>query len=136
VSSTRSWRGAHDTTPCNSLGEERSQLKTSPAFGVRVARGVGASNVYLGPDDRQRALVLSRALRAGQAAAAAGRTAVLDAARAVYAAEPIITADYLELRTGDLGPAPTVGAARLLTAAQGGSTRLLDNVAIELGGSA
>jgi pantoate--beta-alanine ligase len=104
---------------------------------VRDADGLALSsrNVYLGSDDRQRALVLSRALRAGQAAAAGGPTAVLDAAQAVYAAESTITADYLELRAVDLGPAPTAGAARLLTAAQVGPARLIDNVAIELGRS-
>jgi pantoate--beta-alanine ligase len=96
---------------------------------------LSSRNVYLGPDDRQRALVLSRALCAGQAAAAAGPDAVLKAARAVYAAEPTITADYLELRAVDLGPAPTIGAARLLTAAQVGPARLIDNVAVELGRS-
>ncbi|MGX7681241.1 pantoate--beta-alanine ligase [Jatrophihabitans sp. DSM 45814] len=104
---------------------------------VREPDGLALSsrNVYLGSDDRQRALVLSRALRSGQAAAASGPTAVLDAARAVYTAEPTVTADYLELRAVDLAPAPTAGAARLLTAAWVGPTRLIDNLAIELGGS-
>jgi pantoate--beta-alanine ligase len=104
---------------------------------VREPDGLALSsrNVYLGSDDRQRALVLSRALRAGQAAAASGPAAVLDAAQAVYAAEPTITPDYLELRAVDLGPVPTAGAARLLTAARVGPARLIDNVAIELGGS-
>jgi pantoate--beta-alanine ligase len=104
---------------------------------VRAPDGLALSsrNVYLSSDDRQRALVLSRALRAGQAAAASGPAAVLDAAQAVYAAEPTVTADYLELRAVDLGPVPTAGAARLLTAAQVGPARLIDNVAIELGHS-
>jgi pantoate--beta-alanine ligase len=104
---------------------------------VREPDGLALSsrNVYLGSDDRQRALVLSRALRAGQAAAASGPAAVLDAAQAVYAAEPTITPDYLELRAVDLGPVPTAGAARLLTAARVGPARLIDNVAIDLGGS-
>jgi pantoate--beta-alanine ligase len=104
---------------------------------IREPDGLALSsrNVYLGPDDRSRALVLSRALRAGQAAAASGPTAVLHAAQAVYAAQQTITPDYLELRAVDLGPAPTAGPARLLTAARVGPTRLIDNVAIELGGS-
>jgi pantoate--beta-alanine ligase len=104
---------------------------------VREPDGLALSsrNVYLGSDDRQRALVLSRALRAGQAAAVGGPAAVLNAAQAVYAAEPTITADYLELRAVDLGPVPTAGAARLLTAARVGPARLIDNVAIELGRS-
>jgi pantothenate synthetase len=48
---------------------------------------------------------------------------------------PTITPDYLELRAIDLGPVPTAGAARLLTAARIGPARLIDNVAIDLGGS-
>jgi pantoate--beta-alanine ligase len=114
------------------LGVEVVGVKT-----VREPDGLALSsrNVYLGSDDRQQALVLPRALRAGQTATAGGLTAVLAAAQAVYAAEPTITPDYLELRAIDLGPVPTAGAARLLTAARIGPVRLIDNVAIELGGS-
>jgi hypothetical protein len=41
--------------------------------------------------------------------------------------------DYLEVRDSALGPAPVSGAGRLLVAARLGKTRLLDNVAIEIG---
>jgi pantoate--beta-alanine ligase len=41
--------------------------------------------------------------------------------------------DYLEITAPDLGPAPVTGPARMLVAARVGSTRLIDNVALELG---
>ena len=44
--------------------------------------------------------------------------------------------DYLELTGPDLGPAPSTGETRLLVAARVGSTRLIDNVALNLGGGA
>jgi pantoate--beta-alanine ligase len=101
---------------------------------VREPDGLALSsrNVYLDAADRQRALVLSRALQAGQAAAERGADAALAAARSVYATEPGVRADYLELRGTDLGPAPTVGEARLLTAARVGPARLIDNLPVTL----
>ena len=44
-----------------------------------------------------------------------------------------IDVDYLQVRDSALGPAPAYGAGRLLVAARLGKTRLLDNVAIEIG---
>jgi len=101
---------------------------------VREADGLALSsrNVYLSPEERSRALVLSRALRAGAGVSARGAEAVLATARAVLEEEPEVAVDYLELRAPDLGPAPTAGKARLLVAARVGTTRLIDNVGVVL----
>jgi pantoate--beta-alanine ligase len=101
---------------------------------VREADGLALSsrNVYLSPEERARALVLSRAVRAGADVAARGAEAVLATARAVLAEEPEVAVDYLDLRAPDLGPAQATGPARLLVAARVGATRLIDNVAVRL----
>lgn len=93
---------------------------------VREKDGLALSsrNRYLSPAERETALSLSAALRAG---AAAGRDA-----EAV--AKSVVTADldYLVLTGTDLGPAPDSGPARLLVAARVGTTRLIDNIAVEI----
>ena len=101
---------------------------------VREADGLALSsrNVYLSPEERQRALVLQRALRVGAGVSAHGADAVLTTARGVLAEEPDVAVDYLALRSPDLGPAPAAGWARLLVAARVGTTRLIDNVAVRL----
>jgi pantoate--beta-alanine ligase len=49
---------------------------------------------------------------------------------------PAIDVDYLEVRDAMLGPAPVEGIARMLVAARLGRTRLLDNIAIDIGATA
>jgi pantoate--beta-alanine ligase len=102
---------------------------------VREVDGLALSsrNRYLDPAQRSAAVTVSAALRAGAAAGPAGAEAVLAAAREVLDAEPTLLQDYLELTDSDLGPAPTAGPARLLVAVRSGTTRLLDNIAVELG---
>lgn len=101
---------------------------------VREPDGLARSsrNCYLNAGERARALVLSRALFAGRAAADRGADAALGAARAELDGEPQVAVDYLALRAPDLGPAPQHGPARLLVAARVGRTRLIDNVAVQL----
>ncbi|TMM36907.1 MAG: pantoate--beta-alanine ligase [Actinobacteria bacterium] len=97
---------------------------------VREPDGLALSsrNRYLSPAERQAALALSRALRAGAAAGRDGASAVLAAARAALP-DP----DYLALTAPDLGPPPPRhGSARLLVAARIGTTRLIDNAPVEL----
>ena len=102
---------------------------------VRENDGLAMSsrNRYLNAAERELAGVLSAALLAGTRSAAAGADAALQAAGAVLSAVPAIDVDYLEVRDSLLGPAPATGAGRLLVAARLGKTRLLDNVAIDIG---
>lgn len=101
---------------------------------VREGDGLALAsrNVYLSADERPRAVMLSRALTEGAAVSARGGAAVLARAREVLAAEPALQVEYLELRDPDLGPAPESGRARLLVAARLGTTRLIDNVQLQL----
>jgi pantoate--beta-alanine ligase len=102
---------------------------------VREADGLAMSsrNRYLSDVEREQAGALSAALLAGMYAAGEGPAAALDAARAVLDEVPAIDVDYLEVRDPMLGPAPGEGMARMLVAARLGRTRLLDNIAIDIG---
>jgi pantoate--beta-alanine ligase len=102
---------------------------------VREVDGLAMSsrNRYLDPAQRELAGTLSAALVAGAHAASAGAQTALGAARSVLDAAPAIEVDYLELRDAELGPLQANRPGRLLVAARLGSTRLLDNIAIEVG---
>ncbi|WP_432541724.1 pantoate--beta-alanine ligase [Kineococcus sp. SYSU DK002] len=105
---------------------------------VREADGLAMSsrNRYLTPFDREVALVLQRALRAGEAASAEGPSAVRRAARDVLVAEPAARVDYLALvDPHDLADVREHyrGEALLAVAAKVGSTRLIDNLPLVVG---
>src|SRR3954447_13468504 len=100
---------------------------------VREPDGLAMSsrNAYLAPDERERALAISRALRAAEDAVRDGR---IDAASVIAAAhheldEAGIEPEYVELRRStDLTPAERVNGSTLLAiAARVGRARLIDN---------
>jgi pantoate--beta-alanine ligase len=100
---------------------------------VREPDGLALSsrNAYLSPEERARALALSRSLSSAERAVAAGEreaATVLAAARAELDAAGV-EPEYLELRsTEDLSPIERVnGSTMLAVAAQVGRTRLIDN---------
>ncbi|WP_034403143.1 pantoate--beta-alanine ligase [Deinococcus sp. RL] len=103
---------------------------------VREASGLALSsrNSYLTPPERARAAVLYRALRAVQAAAAAGErdtAALREAGLAVLAQEPDLTLDYLAVVDGDMRERPRVEndpMTRVLVAARLFGVRLIDNL--------
>jgi len=105
---------------------------------VREPDGLAMSsrNVYLSPEERKQALVLSRAIKRVEQLTREGERrsdAVIDAAHRVLAEEPAVRVDYLELVDWEtLLPATTAGPGALFAvAAWVGSTRLIDNTSIE-----
>jgi len=107
---------------------------------VREPDGLALSsrNRFLDAEQRRQALVLSRALRATQAAAHDGRDAALAAGRAVLATEPAVEVDYLVVTEIDLDELPAEvppgTPGRVLVAARLGATRLIDNLPLVIGG--
>ncbi|MFN8640812.1 MAG: pantoate--beta-alanine ligase [Candidatus Binatia bacterium] len=104
---------------------------------VRESDGVAMSsrNAYLAADERRAARCLSRALAAAREALAGGareRAALLAAAEAGLAAEPLARVDYAELVDVDrLQPVERVADAALLALAVFiGRTRLIDNTVL------
>ena len=105
---------------------------------VREPDGLAMSsrNAYLTETDREVALCLSRALKAAAAAAPEGPSAVRRAARAVLVREPLALIDYLVLvhpTTLEDVPEWYRGEALLAVAGRVGTTRLIDNLPINVG---
>lgn len=106
---------------------------------VRESDGLALSsrNAYLSDADREVALCLSKALQAGEAARNSGPAAVRRAARDVLVREPLALVDYLVLVdpvTLEQVPEYFRGEALLAVAAKVGTTRLIDNVPLVVGG--
>jgi pantoate--beta-alanine ligase len=113
------------------------RIEVCPTIRDDEGLALSSRNAYLSPAERERALGLSRALRAAEAAVASGELdarAVLRAARGELDAAGI-DPEYLELRsTTDLSPVERVNGSTLLAvAARVGRARLIDNTI--LGGS-
>jgi pantoate--beta-alanine ligase len=105
---------------------------------VREPNGLAMSsrNAYLTPDERERALALSGALREAEAAARAGESSADVLVRTI--SERLrnagIEPEYVEARdAGDLSPVAKLngGPVLLAVAAKVGRARLIDNVLIE-----
>ncbi|MFN3745216.1 MAG: pantoate--beta-alanine ligase [Hyphomicrobiaceae bacterium] len=104
---------------------------------VREADGLAMSsrNRYLSPDERRTAPLIHQVILEVAAAVRAGEPAgalCIDAANKLTAAG-FAKVDYVAVRdAATLGPYdPTRGAGRVLAAAWLGTTRLIDNIAIE-----
>jgi len=101
---------------------------------VRELDGLALSsrNAYLNPEERKQALVLNRAVRRVEELARQGEKSsrtLRAAAQAVFAAEPAVRVDYIELVDwSTLLPVETVSPGTLFAvAAYVGQTRLIDN---------
>jgi pantoate--beta-alanine ligase len=104
---------------------------------VRESDGLAMSsrNAYLNREDRGRALVLQRSLQQVQQEFQAGErvaTKLIYAAKKVFAREPQVALDYLEIVDPDtLDPVERISQQTLVAvAAYVGSTRLLDNLVL------
>ena len=104
---------------------------------VRDADGLALSsrNAYLSPAERAQALTLSRAVRHVESLAAQGERSaemLIAAAHEIFAAEPAIRVDYIELvNWSTLQPVETAAPGTLFAvAAYVGSTRLIDNTVL------
>lgn len=111
--------------------------------GVPIVRdddglAISSRNRFLSGPERQTALLLPAALRAGRDAAPGGPGAVLKSAGDVLSqvTDPPLGLDYLVLADPDtFQPVAEdfTGEARLLAAARVGATRLIDNTPLRLG---
>jgi pantoate--beta-alanine ligase len=107
------------------------RIEVCPTIRDHDGLALSSRNAYLSPEERERALALSRALRAAESAVASGTreaAAVVAAAREELeraGLEP----DYLQLRSAtDLSPVERVNGSTLLAvAARVGRARLIDN---------
>ncbi len=104
---------------------------------VRETDGLALSsrNAYLNPEERKQSLVLHRAIRRVEALVSDGErsgSALIAAARSVFAEEPDVRVDYIELVDWEtLWPVLTAAPGTLFAvAAWVGSTRLIDNTMI------
>ena len=105
---------------------------------VRDADGLALSsrNRYLSAEERALALTVPHALDVGSGVARNGGSArdVVSAVQAFLDDHAGLVTDYAVVTDPALGAPPEQGEARLLLAVRVGSTRLLDNAALHLGG--
>ena len=111
------------------------RVEVLPTIREEDGLALSSRNAYLGPEDRERAAAISRALRAAERAAREGETstdALLEAARDELR-NAGIEPEYLEARSAeDLSPIAELNGRPVLVAvaARIGRARLIDNVVI------
>jgi pantoate--beta-alanine ligase len=115
------------------------RIEVCPTIRDDDGLALSSRNAYLSPAERERAVALSRALRAAEQTVELGEVdaaAVLAAARGELDAAGI-EPEYLELRSAtDLAPAERVNGSTLLAvAARVGRARLIDNTMLKGKGS-
>jgi pantoate--beta-alanine ligase len=105
---------------------------------VRDADGLALSsrNAYLSTQERAQALTLSRAIREVESLVSSGErrpSALIDAAKRIFAAEPDVRVDYIEcVNWSTLEPADVAVPGTLFAvAAYVGATRLIDNTILK-----
>jgi pantoate--beta-alanine ligase len=111
------------------------RIEVCPTIREPDGLALSSRNAYLTPEDRRRALSISRALRAAELAVELGQVdaqTVIAAARAELD-DAGIEPEYLELRSAtDLTPAQRVNGSTLLAvAARVGRARLIDNTMLK-----
>jgi pantoate--beta-alanine ligase len=106
---------------------------------VREPDGLAMSsrNIYLSPEERKAALVLSRSLAEAEKLVARGERdagRVIAGVRVMIEAEPLARVEYVEaVDLHDLGPVSEIrGDVLVALAVRFGSTRLIDNVRIHV----
>ena len=106
---------------------------------VREEDGLALSsrNVYLNPQERQEALVLSQSLQAARQLIMDGERdveKVKDFIRNIIATSPGAQIDYIELnKADDLASLPRIeGKVLIALAVKFGTTRLIDNLLVEV----
>jgi pantoate--beta-alanine ligase len=112
-------------------------IEIVPVPTVRESDGLAMSsrNAYLAPEDRSRAVALSRALRAAHAGWKGGETraaAIEERMREELRQEHKVSVEYIAIAEPEaLAPVTTVDAATVVAiAARIGGTRLIDNITL------
>lgn len=116
------------------------QIVVCPIVREKDGLAMSSRNAYLNPSERKQATVLSRALARVQALAEGGErraASLIAAAREVFAQEPQVRIDYVEVVNNDtLDPVEDVSQGALVAAAAFvGTTRLIDNIVLHRVGS-
>ena len=135
----KDWQQLQVITRLNADLDLGAQIVGMPTIRERDGLAMSSRNSYLSADERARALGLSRGLLAAQKTAAAGEPDVAKLIALIRAELVGVQAreDYVEIVDARLLTSLTTleknVPARALVAAFMGKTRLIDNVAIDLG---